>query len=525
MTSLRLLCFALLLLGATFAAVYSSAVQAAADCAPEQRITRDFDNGARWDFCWESRIRENIVLSDIHYTPPSKAAFRVLGSARLAQLHVAYDDSDVTYNDITQYGLGGSYLLTLTQADCPNGELLDVQTRPAVCIWQTRADKGYQTPTQAARAASLQLFSVSQVGAYAYIVNWIFYDDGTFEPGIGATGALQRNRDDITLPYGRVLQGDPDTLWLSHTHNYYWRLDFDLGLSATDDIVEELQYTLDSDSRRTLNTEVFSTEQARRIDPAAHRLWRIMDSEKDTAAGYQIEPLRAGHRFERKDIEPYSDYDFFVTVGRDCERFASQNSRFNPDCDNNVLEFVNNQSLQGRDIVLWNRVSFHHTPRSEDQRNMHTHWDDFRITPVNLLRGTSTLTGKSNSVPEFVNLPDIQTDLGGLVHANMISANDMDADVLTYSARGLPPGLRLRPDGHVHGYPLVLGSYTVEVTASDDFSETTASFEWLVGGEVQKAPRKSSGALNKLFFLILLMFVLIKLNRQLKNKVVIDQSE
>lgn len=50
-----------------------------------------------------------------------------MGSARLSQLHVAYDDSDVTYNDVTQYGLGGSYLQTLTQADCPSGDLLNVQ--------------------------------------------------------------------------------------------------------------------------------------------------------------------------------------------------------------------------------------------------------------------------------------------------------------------------------------------------------------------------------------------------------------
>lgn len=515
MSITRLLGLFLMLTGIASISMYSPSIQAAANCAPESRITRDFDNGARWDFCWESRIRENVVLSDVHYTPPGKTPFRVLGSARLAQLHVAYDESDVTYNDITQYGLGGSYLLTLTQADCPAGELLDVQSRPAVCIWQTSADRGYQTPTQAARAASLHLFSISQVGAYAYIVNWIFYDDGTFEPGIGATGALQRNRDDITLPYGRVLQGDPDTLWLSHTHNYYWRLDFDLGVSARDDVVKQLQYTLDSQSRRTLNTEVITTEQARRIDPAAQRLWRVMDSDTREAAGYQIEPLRAGHRFERKQIEPYSDYDFFVTVVSDCERFASQNARFNPDCDNNVLEFVDGQSLQNQDIVVWNRVSFHHTPRSEDQRSMHTHWDDFRITPVNLLKGTSSLSDKPNTPPEFTDLPDLQTGLGAKVHADMITATDADGDVLTYTASGLPPGLGLRPDGHVHGFPLVVGRYAVEVTARDDHSETSTRFDWVIG-EVQITARKSTGAASVWVSVLMLLIYLFRQPRRCK---------
>ena len=468
---------------------------AEANCEAQSRITHDFDNGARWDLCWESRIRENLVLSDVHYTPPGKEAFRVLGSARLSQLHVAYDDSDVTYNDITQYGLGGSYLLTLTEADCPAGQLLNVQNRPALCLWETEADDGYRTPGRAAQAASINLFSVSQVGAYAYVVSWTFSDDGSFEPGVGATGALQRSSDDISAPFGRVLQGDPDTLWLSHTHNYYWRLDFDLGASALDDTVSELRYSVDSQGRRVLDTEVFTTEQARRIDPDAQQLWRIMDSSRTNAAGYELEPTRNGHRFERTDIEPYTEFDFFITVGNDCERFASQNARFNPDCLNDVLQFVDGQSVQNEDIIVWNRVSFHHTPRSEDQRNMHTHWDGFIIKPVNVLSGTSGLANQPNSAPILSSLPDMQTPLGELVHDTMAQAADADNDVLSFSATGLPPGLRMRLDGHVHGYTLVEGQYTVSVTARDDFTEVNTSFAWTVG-DPPEAVKTSSGGIG-----------------------------
>lgn len=483
--------------------LFSSGVAAEADCAAQSRLTHDFDNGARWDLCWESRIRENLVLSDIHYTPPGKEAFRVMGSARLSQLHVAYDDSDVTYNDVTQFGLGGSYLLTLTQADCPNGELLNIQTRPALCLWETSSDNGYRTAARAERAASIHLFSVSQVGAYAYIISWTFFDDGSFEPGVGATGALQRSSENVSLPFGRVLQGDPDTLWLSHTHNYYWRLDFDLGTSTTDDKVSELSYTHDLQGRRELNTEVFDTEQARRIDPDAQQLWRIMDGE--TSAGYQLEPVRNGHRFERKEIEPYTDFDFFITVGNDCERFASQNARFNPDCLNHVLQFVDGQSIVNEDIIVWNRVSFHHTPRSEDQRHMHTHWDGFLIKPVNILNGTSALAGRTNTAPRFTSLPDLQSPLGELVHANMISAEDAEGDILSYSASGLPPGLGIRPDGHIHGYPLIEGRYLVSVTAFDDQAQTQSNFMWTVGNPPDVTKKKS----GRLSIGILMMMAMV----------------
>ncbi|MBX2883986.1 MAG: hypothetical protein KTR32_28795 [Granulosicoccus sp.] len=462
-------------------------------CAAESRITSDFDNGASWDLCWESRIRENLVLRDIHYSlPDGGETLRVLSSARLSQLHVAYDDSDVTYNDVTQYGLGGAYLLELTEADCPFGRLLEIQTRPALCVWQTQADAGYRTPTRAALAQSLNLFSVSQVGAYAYITSWTFYDDGSFEPGVGATGALQRSSTSVELPFGRILQGDPDTLWLSHTHNYYWRLDFDLGNSANDDVVSEVRYITNSEGMREQQTIQFITEQARRIDPATQLFWRISASDQRDAIAYQLEPNRSGHRYERKEIEPYSDFDFFVTVNRDCERFASQNTRYNPECQNNVLEFVDNQSLYGQDLVVWNRVSFHHVPRSEDQRHMHTHWDGFMIRPVNLQSSTPGLAGIENQVPRLPDLSNRNNRAGDLIHETL-SGVDADGDVLSYQATGLPGGVAMDIAGHLHGEITQQGEFSVTVTAFDDHSQVSESFLWSVSaaGPENDAPNSA----------------------------------
>ncbi|MGQ7844544.1 copper amine oxidase [Granulosicoccus sp. 3-233] len=462
-------------------------------CDADSRITETFSNGAVWDLCWESRIRENLVLTDVQYTPPDGEPLPVLSSARLSQLHVAYDDSDVTYNDVTQYGLGGGYLLTLTEADCPQGELLDVQTRPAICRWRGQSDNGYRTANRSVKAESLNLFSVSQVGAYAYIISWSFYDDGAMEPGVGATGALQRSSAQIDLPYGRVLQNDPDTLWLSHTHNYYWRLDFDLGESATDDRFSETRYVLQSDGRRIRQSETFDTEQARQIDPDTQQSWQISASEAIDSPAYTIEPLRLGHRFVREEVEPYSAYDLFVTVANDCERFASQNARFNPDCLNHVLQYVDGQSIAGQDIVLWHRVGFHHVPRSEDQRNMHTHWDGFVMQPRNLLTGTSSLASLPNSPPSFVDLVNLENDPGDLIHGHL-SAEDPDNDVLSFTASGLPPGVRMNTRGHLQGSTRQAGNYTVSVAVRDDHYQTSSSFDWKVGDV--SVPRRSSGSVS-----------------------------
>jgi len=490
----------------------TATVHASANCDNEFRITHKFDNGASWDLCWESRIRENLVLRDIHFTPPNGKALRVLSSARLSQLHVAYDDSDVTYNDVTQYGLGGAYLLPLTEADCPNGKLHAIQTRNALCVWLNESDGGYRTATRARQAQSLHLFSVSQIGAYAYITSWAFHDDGAFVPAVGATGALQRSSQDTDLPYGRVLQGDEDTLWLSHTHNYYWRLDFDLGRSAYDDVVSELRYEINQANQRVLVTELFEREQARQIDPKTQQLWRIADSRDEHASGYQLEPTHAGHRFERKQVEPYTEFDFFVTVAKDCERFASQNARFNPDCQNHVLQFVDGQALQGEDIVVWNRVAFHHVPRSEDQRHMHTHWDEFVIRPFNVHSGTNTLSDIPNTAPEFTPLPTLHNKLNDHVHQR-ISAQDEQQDVLSYTASGLPIGLRMNNNGYIEGNISELGIFDVTVTASDDHSQTSASFDWHVSETLADSSSSNTQHAGTVSWMLLSLLTLLVGNR------------
>ena len=223
------------------------------------------------------------------------------------------------------------------------------------------------------------------MGAYTYVLDWTLYDDGTIEPAVGATGALQRSSPIVDQPFGRVLSEDAESQWLSHTHNYYWRLDFDLGDSATDDVVSETRQELNADGQRITTRNTFTTEQARRIDPEDYQTWTLFEnSDVESARGYQITPQHHGHRLERKNVEPYTDFDFFITVANDCERFASDNALFNPECTDHVLEYANDEPLTNADIVAWHRVAFHHVPRNEDQRHMHAHWDAFQIRPVNV---------------------------------------------------------------------------------------------------------------------------------------------
>jgi len=477
-----------------------SVTAAEADCSTEERIDERFSNGARWEFCVESRVRENLVLKHVTYTPPGGEPFAVLASASLAQLHVAYDDNDVTYNDITQYGLGGGYLIELTAEDCPSGSLIDVRTRPGICRSRRSGGDGYRSATRAVETESVELYSVSQVGAYAYVQSWTFHDDGAIEPAIGATGALQRSSSDTALPFGRVLSGDPDALWLSHTHNYHWRLDFDVGDEATDDVVTETRHPLAEDGRRARSRERFESETARRIEPGTLQAWHVW--ERDPAGadeeprGFAIEPGHHGHRFERTDVEPHTAFDVFVTVGRDCERFASQNARYNPDCLDHVLQYADDaEPLVGADLVLWHRVGFHHVPRDEDQRHMHSHWDGFVIEPVNVSRSNPAVRSGDNTPPELGPLPSPRGVVGEDVDARLEGV-DADGDALAFGAENLPPGITLDPDGPFSGRPDVAGEWRVRVSVDDGRDVVTDEFVWQVTAPAasETSSRRRGGA-------------------------------
>lgn len=356
--------------------------QPGANCSASFLVDQTLPNGARWQLCWEQRNLDGIVLRDLYYTPPGGTARRVLSEGSISQVHVPYDDNSARFHDITDDGFGGANLNDLTPAECPDGVLLKYGAKDALCqqiVPRSYAFKGLGIQEQ---GDWLSLFSVSTSGEYNYIPVWRLGDDGTLELLMGAAGKLQRFTTDSR--YGWPVRAD-GTRGTAHIHNYYWRLDFDLGDSGTDDVVEEFNYASSPDNnRRTLGITRFMTEAGRSIDPVGMRSWRIRDGAALNANGqfisYQLEPIEIGHRDVGPSYEPWTANDFYVTSYRECERYVSHNPQVSG-CADNLAGFVNGESLTGADPVLWYGVTFHHLPRDEDEPFMHAHWNGFRLTP------------------------------------------------------------------------------------------------------------------------------------------------
>jgi len=451
---------------------------AALECSTQFQIQQSFANGAEWEMCFEEQQREGMVLRDIHYTSPAGVKRRVLYQANIAQIHVPYDDDGARFHDVSDFGLGGTRLNDLTPADCPGGTLVQNGTKDVMCQ-NVHDAAALSTPNEVRYGEVLALFSVSHVGAYNYVPEWRFFDDGTIEPSMGATGRLQRYTS--SEDYGWPVRTGTSPVGVSHLHNYYWRLDFDLD-GGDDDRFEELEFVAGAGGTRELRSTQFTTEAARSINASTQRFWRVFDAGTQSGSGraisYDIVPLETGHRDVGPTFEPWTFNDIYATNYRACERFISHNPADTAGgCVSNgdVSDFVNGESIVNNDLVVWFGLTFHHTPRDEDEAFMNTHWNRFRLSPRDWLD-----VGSSNSNPVVSPLANRLDSVGDIANFSA-QASDADGDALTFTAQGLPPGISIAANGNLSGTLASAGTFTVNITATDSLSASdTESFVWNV---------------------------------------------
>ena len=403
-----------------FSCIASINLQAGPACSGSYLLEKTFSSGGRWQLCWEHRQREGIVYHDIYYTPPDGIEKRILNQANVAQIHVPYDDNGARYHDVSDYGLGGNNLHNLQTGDCPGGTFRSEGGKNMLCVTTQDRNHAHAHHVGSSKAhkigESFEVFSVTHVGAYNYIPGWKFHDDGSIEVTMGATGSLQRFRTGSQYASSGWLLNATDKYGVSHLHNYYWRLDFDLGDDANDDVVEEIEFVSQTANltRIKLNT-VFTAEVARSISPDRYRSWRIRDGSHTNSSGhatsYQIEPLLVGHRDTGPSYEPWTNNDFYVTVNKSCEKYASHNPQVDG-CADNVSGFISGQSLVNSDPVVWYGMTFHHIPRDEDEPKMHAHWNSFKIVPRHVTTSNPLASTPGSGNLSVIFDDDFETDKG-----------------------------------------------------------------------------------------------------------------
>ncbi|MFE0253843.1 copper amine oxidase [Streptomyces sp. NPDC059010] len=384
------------------AAQPKSAAAPAPNCSAAYRIEQKLSTGTTWRMCWRFNSTSGVVLEDISYQPPGEAQpIKVLNQAKLAQIHVPYDDGDAEYNDVTEYNFGNG-LLNLKPAECPGGTIKTVKVREpmysasqdvkGLCATTRSRGHAYHLQTEPlnggigktyqAQGKDLLLYTINKVSWYEYITEWRFQDDGTLTMNVGATGSLAPedydSGDGRGWPIGKGAKDYAD----SHSHNVFWRLDFGLdGSSKTR--VEQYDSKVSpavGDRGPTNKTTLTKVTKELAGDAKNMRWWRMVSQSGKNKDGHARSYELVPGSTTKYPGRPFTAHDVYFTEYNKCEQYASGNLGACPaGHPKDVDKWVNGQSLTHP--VVWMNVGFHHIVRDEDQQPMPVHWQGFSIVP------------------------------------------------------------------------------------------------------------------------------------------------
>ncbi|HPQ96754.1 MAG TPA: hypothetical protein PLN94_14320, partial [Thiolinea sp.] len=192
------------------------------------------------------------------------------------------------------------------------------------------------------------------------------------------------------------------------------------------------------------------------------------------------------------DTEPFTHNDIYFTRQNHCELYASHNPT-DGNCANNLAGFVNGESLDGQDLVVWPSTTFYHMPRTEDAPRMDAHWSHISIIPrdwhdqnplSNAAPASGTYPGTSSGSPDTSQSPletlvyaeDFEQASGWLANpyaTDTADAGQWDSGRLQQTSY---QGIVLQPANAAHGdQALATGILAGNLVGSYDLDGGTSS--------------------------------------------------
>jgi hypothetical protein len=188
---------------------------------------------------------------------------------------------------------------------------------------------------------ALTLVSEMQAGWYRYISEWTFNQAGWI------------------LPRFKFAATSSSCVCKVHHHHCYWRFDFDIE-GAGGDVVDEWNQNV---GWRQLKNEI-----KRYRNQASSRQWRIRNA--TTGTSYLIVPgtndgTALGDEYARGDA-------WFVRYRGEAEHDDGYDQTSGPGTPANIDKFVNGESMDREDVVVWYAGHFRHSVSENHAGDDHT---------------------------------------------------------------------------------------------------------------------------------------------------------
>jgi len=345
-----------------------------------------------WQFDWSIHPRNGLVIENVSFQNRS-----VLKYAGLAEIFVPYNRGEPRPEDFGG-GIGPRLIELFPGKDCvpaatnclafnAQGE---TEGKRFVMMHEESTGLAYVGNLGRAYGKNLVLWCAYNLSGYHYISKWNFREDGTLIPEIGLTGPLQHIGKGESSEYGSEV-GKNKLFAPSHVHNIYYCLDFDID-GADNNVVEEFNYEQDkpgSPSGKHRWTAL-TKECGRAANAETFRSWRVINPKSKNVLGlprsYELVPGGNGIYRGAAD-EKFAHADLWVT-----RHHPKEHPNDNRPLSTILPKYLNDEPIEGQNVVLWYVVHLHHLPRTEDWPGMRVEWGSFTLRPRDFLDASTVQT-------------------------------------------------------------------------------------------------------------------------------------
>ncbi|KAM6164915.1 amine oxidase [copper-containing] 2 [Rhynchocyon petersi] len=376
-----------------------------------------------WSFTFGHGVYSGLRIFDVRFKG-ERVAYEVSVQECLSVYGGKSPKTMITRYLDSSYGLGHNSRGLVRGVDCPyQATMVDihvligsgtVQRFPeAVCVFEEvrglplrRHHSLLQSHFYGGLASSaLVVRSVSSVGNYDYIWDFVLHPNGAVEGRVHATGFINTEflsgREESLLFGNRVGE---QILGTVHTHAFHFKLDLDVaGLKnwvVAEDVVFKPvaapwspEYQL---HRLQLTRQVLEREDLTAFSLGSLPRYLYLVSNQTNAWGHQrgyriqIHSPLGIHMPLESDMEralSWGRYQLAVTQRKEKESQSSslyyQNDIWTPSMA--FADYINNETLLGEDLVAWVTASFLHIPHAEDIPNTVTVGNNvgFLLRPYN----------------------------------------------------------------------------------------------------------------------------------------------
>ncbi len=377
-----------------------------------------------WKFRYMMHPREGLVLYQVSYSDRGNNR-PVLYRASLSEMAVPYADTDPTWAfrsgyDVSEYGIGRlANTMELGKEVPENAMLLDAVfandmgepyvQKQAVGIYEQDGGmlwKHYDFVSkrkEARRARNLVMTFTSAVGAYDYAYSWVFHQDGSLELQTNLTGIMLTKGVADTMHsqanhFGHLVANNIEAI--HHQHFFTYRLDMDVNGQANSAIemnTKALPVSQDNPKGNAFVMEdtLLETEAVamRDLDMKQNRKWKIVNADNKNALGnapaYTLLPgensvLYAAEQSNVRQRAGFTNHHFWVTQYKPDEMYAGGDYPNQGQPGQGLPQWeANNESVVGKDIVMWYTMGITHIPRQEEWPVMPVHQAGFKLVPTN----------------------------------------------------------------------------------------------------------------------------------------------